>query len=152
MKRYLLEIKSIIYSRAVLVIKLISVDGDNSRKRPNSVEEYVARYPKDVQDILKKIRQVIKEAAPEAEETISYGMPAYKLNGPLVYFAAFKNHIGFYAIPSGISAFEKQLSPYKRGKGSVQFQINEPIPYDLIREIVKFRAKENMELKWGAVD
>ncbi len=152
MKRYLSEIKSIMYLRAALVVKLISVDGDNSRTRPNSVEEYMARYPKDVQDILKKIRQVIKEAAPEAEETISYGMPSYKLNGPLVYFAAFKNHIGFYAIPSGISAFENQLSPYKRGKGSVQFQIKEPIPYDLIREIVKFRAKENMELKLGDID
>ena len=92
------------------------------------------------------MRQTIKKAAPEAVEAISYQMPTFKLNGKnLVYFAAFKNHIGFYPIPSGIEAFKKELSSYKQGKGSVQFPIEKPIPYDLVKEIVIFRMKENLE-------
>ncbi len=109
------------------------------------MDEYIAAFPKEVQDILERLRQAIREAAPEAEETISYGMPAFKLNGPLVYFAAFKNHIGFYPTSSGITVFHKEISSYKQGRGSVQFPINEPVPFDLVKKIVKFRAKENID-------
>lgn len=109
-----------------------------------NVNEYIATFPEEIQQILKTIRTLITESAPEAEESISYGMPAYKLNKkPLVYFAAFKNHIGFYATPSGHSQFAEELSRYKQGKGSVQFPIDQPMPFDLIRRIVKFRAQEN---------
>jgi cellulose biosynthesis protein BcsQ len=100
--------------------------------------------PRD-QEILEKIRKVIKEAAPEAEEKISYQMPAFVLRGNLVYFAACKNHIGFYPTPSGINAFKNELSEYKGAKGSVQFPLNKPIPYELIRKIVKFRVVENIK-------
>ena len=94
------------------------------------------------------MRQTIRKAAPEAVETISYQMPTFKLNGRgLVYFAGFKNHVGFYPIPSGIAAFEKELSPYKQGKGSVQFPMDKPVPYDLVRKIVIFRMKQNLESK-----
>ena len=110
----------------------------------NTVEDYIKKLPDGVQGLLIKIQQIIKEKAPESVETISYGMPAYKLNNrPLVYFAAYKNHIGFYATPTGHQKFIKELSGYKQGKGSVQFPINEPIPYDLIGRIVEFRVKEN---------
>ena len=109
-----------------------------------SVNAYIATFPKEVQEILEKIRATIIKKAPSAIESISYGMPAYKTNGkPLVYFAGYKKHIGFYATPTGHSAFNDELSKYKQGKGSVQFQINEPIPYDLIAKIVSFRVKEN---------
>ena len=109
-----------------------------------SVEEYMATFPKEVQLLLEKIRQIILKTAPKATESISYGMPAYKLNGkPLVYFGGYKKHIGFYATPTGHSAFSEELSKYKQGKGSVQFPINQPIPHDLIAKIVAFRAKEN---------
>jgi len=110
----------------------------------NSIDIYIASFPDDVREILKRIRHLVLKYAPEAEESITYGMPAYKTNGkPLVYFAAFKNHIGLYATPSGHSAFEEELSVYKRGKGSVQFPLNKPIPYDLIRRIIEFRVIEN---------
>ena len=109
-----------------------------------TVDEYIAAFPGDVQQKLEQIRKTIKEAAPEAAELISYGMPGYKLNKkPLVYFAAFKNHIGFYATPSGHSKFSAELSKYKQGKGSVQFPLNEPLPFDLVRRIALFRASEN---------
>ncbi|MGI0029855.1 MAG: iron chaperone [Nitrososphaera sp.] len=108
------------------------------------MDEYIKTFPKDVQGILEKMRQTIRKVAPEATEAISYQMPTFKLNGKnLVHFAAFKNHIGFYPIPSGIEAFKKELSPYKQGKGSVQFPIDRPIPYDLVKKIVIFRVKEN---------
>ncbi|MFT4017138.1 MAG: DUF1801 domain-containing protein [Agriterribacter sp.] len=111
-----------------------------------SVEEYISNAPGEVQDLLKKIRAVIHKAAPDADEAISYGMPAFSIQGkPLVYFAAFKNHIGFYATPSGHTAFEKELSKYKQGKGSVQFPLDKPIPFSLITKIVKFRLKEVKE-------
>ncbi|MGI0024288.1 MAG: iron chaperone [Nitrososphaera sp.] len=98
------------------------------------MDEYIKTFPKDVQGILEKMRQTIRKVAPEATEAISYQMPTFKLNGKnLVHFAAFKNHIGFYPIPSGIEAFKKELSPYKQGKGSVQFPIDRPIPYDLVK-------------------
>ena len=110
-----------------------------------SVDEYIDEFPVDVQKILRQIRAIIKETAPCAVESISYGMPAYKLYGkPLVYFAGFKNHIGFYATPSGHSAFSEELSQYKQGKGSVQFQLDKPIPYGLVGKSVKFRVKENL--------
>jgi uncharacterized protein YdhG (YjbR/CyaY superfamily) len=109
----------------------------------NAVDEYIAKFPKDVQAVLQKIRQTIHEAAPEASETISYQMPAFKLNGKnLVYFAAWKKHIGFYATPSGNEAFKKELALYKSAKGSVQFPLDEPMPYELIKKMVKFRIQE----------
>nr|MBK9653292.1 DUF1801 domain-containing protein [Bacteroidota bacterium] len=111
-----------------------------------TVDEYILAQEKAVQAILNKIRSVIKKAAPTAIESISYGMPAYKTNGkPLVYFAAFKNHIGFYATPTGHTKFKKELSIYKQGKGSVQFPLDNNIPYELIERIVVFRFKENEE-------
>lgn len=113
---------------------------------PKTTDEYIAGFPVDIQLILNQIRAIILQAAPEAEESISYGMPAYKLKGKvLVYFAGFKNHIGFYATPSGHTEFAKELSKYKQGKGSVQFPLSQPIPYELIAQIVEFRVFENLE-------
>ncbi len=110
----------------------------------NTVDDYIAGFPKKTQSILKKIRNLILSNAPDAAESMAYAMPAYKTKGkPLVYFAAYKNHIGFYATPTGHKAFEAELSAYKQGKGSVQFPLNKPMPYDLIARIVKFRVKEN---------
>ena len=109
-----------------------------------SIDEYIATFPEATQKILKKIRATIKAAAPEAEEKISYQMPTFTLKGNLVHFAAFKNHIGFYPTPTGIEKFKKELSVYERAKGSVQFPLDKPIPYDLISKIVKFRVKENL--------
>lgn len=112
----------------------------------NNIEEYFKKYPKGVQELLEQIRVTIRRIAPTAEESISYGMPAYKLYGkPLVYFAAYENHIGFYATPTGHSAFSKELSKYKQGKGSVQFPLDQAIPLNLISKIVKYRVKENLE-------
>ena len=110
-----------------------------------NVDEYISNQKPEIQILLNQIRQTIKEAAPEAEEVISYQMPAYKFYGILVYFAAFKNHIGFYAKPNGHSEFKDELSAYKQGKGSVQFPLNKPIPFDLISKIVKFRVNENFK-------
>ncbi|WP_127137337.1 iron chaperone [Flagellimonas oceanensis] len=113
----------------------------------NEIEQYISRFPEEVQQLLQKIRTIIKETAPMATEEIVYGMPGYKTNGkPLVYFAGYKNHIGFYATPSGHEAFQKELSKYKQGKGSVQFPLNQPIPFDLIEQIVLFRVEENANL------
>ena len=110
------------------------------------INEYIAGFPESVRGILEALRATIKEAAPGAEETISYAIPAFKLKGRmLVYFAGFKNHIGLYPAPRGNEAFKKELSGYKGGKGTVQFPLNEPIPFPLITKIVKFRAKENLE-------
>lgn len=113
--------------------------------KPTSVNEYIAGFPKATQTLLKQLRATIKKAAPHAEELISYQMPAYKYNGPLVYFAAYNNHIGFYPTPSGIEAFKKELLVYKGSKGAVQFPLNEKLPLDLITKIVKYRVKENSE-------
>ena len=110
----------------------------------NDIEKYISQFPEGVQDILRKIRALVKAHAPGAEESMAYGMPAYKTNKkPLVYFAAFKNHIGFYATPSGHAEFQEELSRYKQGKGSVQFPLNQAMPYELIEKIVKFRVEEN---------
>lgn len=111
-------------------------------KKYNSINEYITDFPENVTAILTKIRNCIKESAPNSEETISYNMPAFKQKKVLVYFAAFKNHIGFYALPSGNRAFQKEISKYKTGKGSIQFSLNEEIPYDLIKKIVAFRVRE----------
>jgi len=121
------------------------VAGVKQVKTPyKTIDGYIKTFPANIQEILEKIRQTIREASPEAIETISYQMPAFKLNGKtLVYFAAFKNHIGFYPIPSGIEAFKKELAPYIKGKGTVQFPLNKPVPYDLVKRIVIFRAREN---------
>lgn len=109
-----------------------------------TVDEYINSFPEDVQVLLTQIRGIIKSNAPVAAEGIAYGMPAYKMNGkPLVYFAGFKKHIGFYATPTGHAAFADELSTYKQGKGSVQFSLDKPIPLDLIKRIVVFRVEEN---------
>lgn len=111
-------------------------------KKISTVEEYIHSFPEDTGELLRQVRALVRTCVPEAVESISYGMPAYKLNGrPLVYFAAFKNHIGLYATPSGHAAFAEELSRYKQGRGSVQFPLNEPLPFDLIARIVKFRAE-----------
>jgi uncharacterized protein YdhG (YjbR/CyaY superfamily) len=109
------------------------------------IDEYIASQTPELQALLEQMRQTIKKAAPEADEVISYGMPAFKYHGMLVYFAAYKNHIGFYATPTGHSEFEKELSVYKQGKGSVQFPLKQPLPLDLISRIVQFRVKENLK-------
>lgn len=107
-----------------------------------NIEDYINSFPQDKIELLQQIRATIRQAAPEAIESISYGMPAYKLNGKaLVYFAGFKNHIGFYATPQGHQAFAKELSKYKQGKGSVQFPLTAPMPLTLIAKIVKYKAK-----------
>lgn len=118
-------------------------------KSANTCEEYILQFPSETQEILNQLRELIKTAAPDAIESISYGMPAYKtFKKPLVYFAGYDKHIGLYATPSGHREFEKELSKYKQGKGSVQFPLDQPIPYDLIKRIVEFRVKENQE-KYG---
>jgi uncharacterized protein YdhG (YjbR/CyaY superfamily) len=111
---------------------------------PKDIDEYIAGFPKDVQELLEKIRTTIREAAPDAEEAIKYRMPTFTLKGNLVHFAAFKNHIGFYPAPRGIEAFQEELSAYEGAKGSVRFPLDQPIPYDLIGRIVKFRVKETL--------
>jgi len=117
-------------------------------KQFKTIDDYIKIFPQDVESILERMRQTIRKAAPEAVESISYQMPTFKLNGKnLVYFAGYKNHIGFYPVPSGIRAFKKELSQYKTGKGSVQFPIDKPVPYDLVKKIVMFRVKENMKKK-----
>jgi uncharacterized protein YdhG (YjbR/CyaY superfamily) len=113
-----------------------------------SIDEYIRSFPKDVRVILEEVRRTIREAAPGAVETISYQMPAFRLNGRiLVYFAAWKNHIGFYPTPSGTEAFEKDLSQYRRAKGSVQFPLDLPMPLDLITRIVQYRVREVLDRK-----
>ena len=112
---------------------------------PGDIDEYIAGFPPDVQEKLEEIRAVIREAAPGATEKISYRMPTFFLGGNLVHFAAYEQHIGFYPTPSAIEKFSEQLSAYKGGKGSVQFPLNQPVPYDLVRQIVAFRVRENLE-------
>ncbi len=111
---------------------------------PQTIDEYIAGFSADVQEVLQKIRKTIQEAAPDATEKISYQMPTFYLKGNLVHFAAFKEHIGFYPVPTGIEKFKKELSVYKQGKGSVQFPMDQPMPYELITKIVKFRVRENL--------
>ena len=115
------------------------------KRQFKTMDEFISAFPKNVQDILEELRQTIQDSAPDAKETISYQMPAFKLNGNLVYFAAFKNHIGFYPTSSAISEFKKELSHYEVAKGTARFPIDGPIPFDLIRKIVKYRVKQNLE-------
>ncbi|MEO6230998.1 MAG: DUF1801 domain-containing protein [Ferruginibacter sp.] len=116
-----------------------------AKTKTTPIDEYIATFSKDTQKILEKLRVVISKAAPGAEETISYGIPTFTLKGNLVHFAGYKNHIGFYPAPSGIVAFKKELSVYDGAKGSIKFPINQPLPFDLIAKIVKFRVAENLE-------
>ena len=116
-----------------------------SPKQFKTIDEYITTVPEDVQEILKKMRKVIQEAAPEAEEAISYGMPTFKLNGNLVHFAAYETHIGFYPAPSGINAFKEEISEYKSSKGAVQFPLDKAVPYDLVEKMVIFRVQENLQ-------
>ncbi len=119
-----------------------------SKSQPKTTDEYIAKFPKTVRDVLEELRQSIRQSAPEAEETISYEMPAFKLKGRnFVYFAAWKNHVGFYPGAAAIEAFKKDLSSYKQAKGSVQFRYDKPMPFDLVKRIVKFRIEENESKK-----
>jgi uncharacterized protein YdhG (YjbR/CyaY superfamily) len=123
---------------------------NTSARKFKDIPEYIALAPRSIQKTLKQIRVTIREASPEAVESISYGMPAYKVNGkPLAYFAAFEHHIGFYALPSGHSAFKKELAQYKQGKGSVQFPTDRPIPLALIEKMVKFNTARNQPKRTG---
>jgi len=112
---------------------------------PQDIDEYIASFPKDIQEILEKVRTTIRQAAPDAEETIKYQMPTFTLKGNLVHFGAFKKHIGFYPTPTGTEEFKNELSVYEGAKGSVRFPLDKPIPFDLISRIVEFREKENLE-------
>jgi uncharacterized protein YdhG (YjbR/CyaY superfamily) len=111
--------------------------------KAETIDEYIAAFPPNVQKKLKEIRSAIRTSAPEAEEKISYAIPTYTLNGNLVHFAAFKNHVGFYPTPNGIEAFKKELSQYEGGKGTVQFPLDKPLPIALIKKIVKHRVRQN---------
>ena len=111
--------------------------------KPKNAGDYIAAFPEDTRVLLEQVRQAIRAAAPDAEEVISYAMPAYKQNGILVYFAGYQNHIGFYPTASGIANFQDEIVPYKSSKGAVQFPIDEPMPLDLITKIVQFRLKED---------
>lgn len=113
--------------------------------KPATIDEYIYIFPKEVQLTLNELRRVIINEAPDVKETINYGIPTFKLNGNLVHFAAYKNHIGFYPGSSGVNYFSHKLKQYKCSKGTIQFPINQPLPYDLIKEIVRFRVKENLE-------
>jgi uncharacterized protein YdhG (YjbR/CyaY superfamily) len=117
---------------------------DKQKASSRSIDEYIAAFPKDIQAILEELRATIRAAAPDAEERISYQMPTFALKGTLVYFAAHKNHVGFYPTPSGIEAFQRELSPYEVSKGAVRFPIGQPLPVDVIGRIVKFRVTENL--------
>ena len=112
-------------------------------KTPKDIDEYIAGFPKDVQKLLKKIRTTIKKAAPKAEEAISYQMPTFRLNGNLVHFAAYKNHIGLYPAPRAVAEFKKELERYGSSKATIKFSMDEPIPFDLISRIVEFRVKQS---------
>jgi uncharacterized protein YdhG (YjbR/CyaY superfamily) len=109
----------------------------------HSIDEYIRTFPKDVQDKLQALRKTIRKAAPSAEETISYGIPTFDLDGHLVHFAAYKKHIGFYPTSSGVRVFKKELSIYKTSKGTVQFPVGKPLPLALVSKIVRFRVSEN---------
>ena len=112
---------------------------------PRNIDEYIAGCPENVRETLEEIRAIIRKAAPGAEEKISYHMPAFDLNGILVYFAAQTRHIGFYPTSSGVTAFQKELGSYKSSKGAIQFPLDQPLPLELIDRIVKFRVRENAE-------
>ena len=112
---------------------------------PENIDEYIAGFPKDIQELLQKVRATIRKAAPDAEEAIKYQIPTFTLKGNLVHFAAFKNHIGFYPTPTGIEAFQEELSDYEVTKGTIRFPLDKPIPFDLISRIVELRVRETLE-------
>lgn len=114
-------------------------------KSAETIDEYISEFPKETQKILERIRKTVRKAAPNAVEAIKYNIPTFVLNGNLVHFGAFKNHVGFYPAPTGIKEFEKELSIYKQGKGSAQFPLDQPMPLNLITKIVEFRVKQNLE-------
>lgn len=118
---------------------------NSAQTTPQTIDDYIAGFPPDVQEILEKIRVTIRQAAPEAAEAIKYQIPTFTLQGNLVHFAAFKKHIGFYPTPTGTEKFQEALSIYESGKGSVRFPLDKPIPYDLITDIVRFRVQESLE-------
>ncbi len=118
---------------------------DKTKPKFATIDEYIRSFPEPVHKMLQELREVIRKQAPQAQEKISYQMPAYFLNGRLLYFAAFSGHIGFYPMASGIEAFESELSEYKHAKGSVQFPIGKPLPIKLIKKIIKFRVGENLK-------
>lgn len=120
---------------------------ENTKNSFTSIDEYIATFPAEIQKILQEFRAVVHETAPQAAEKISYQMPTFALNGNLVHFAAFKKHIGFYPTPSGTEAFQQELSAYKTAKGSIQFPLDQPMPWELIRKIVAFRVAENLRKK-----
>ncbi len=121
----------------------------SAQTAPKNIDEYISGFTPEVQEILQKIRATIRKAAPDAQETIKYQMPTFTLNGNLVYFASFKNHIGFYPPVTGDKALEKLLSVYEGPKGSLKFPLDEPIPYDLIKKIVEVSVRENLERAWA---
>ncbi len=112
---------------------------------PKDIDQYISIFPEDIQEILQEIRSTIQQAAPGAEETISYQMPTFRLKGNLVHFAAYKKHIGFYPAPSGIERFKNRLTDYETSKGAIRFPLDKPIPLDLVSDIVAFRVSENLE-------
>jgi uncharacterized protein YdhG (YjbR/CyaY superfamily) len=112
--------------------------------KPQNIDEYIEQFPLEIQEILQELRHTIRDAAPEAQEKLSYQMPTFALHGNLVHFAAYKNHIGFYPTPSGIEGFENELSLYESSKGAVKFPIDQPLPLELIGRIVNFRVEENL--------
>jgi uncharacterized protein YdhG (YjbR/CyaY superfamily) len=118
---------------------------ETNKTIPKDIDEYIASFSKNIQEILEKLRATIRKAAPEAKEIINYQIPTFTLKGNLVHFTAFKKHIGFYPTSTGIEAFKKELSAYEGAKGSVKFPLDKPIPFDLISKIVTFRVKENLE-------
>jgi uncharacterized protein YdhG (YjbR/CyaY superfamily) len=120
---------------------------DTTPKAYSTIDEYIAGFPAEIQEKLREMRRVIHETAPEATEKISYQMPTFFLNGNLVHFAAFKNHIGFYPAPTGLDAFKDEIAQYPNSKGAVQFPLDRPIPFDLVRRIVVFRREENLKKK-----
>lgn len=118
---------------------------ENEKKQYGSIDEYIQSFPTDIQEKLEEMRAAIRAVVPEAGEKISYQMPTFTLNGNLVHFAVFKNHIGFYPTPTGVEAFEDELKPYKSAKGSVQFPLDKPLPVDLISRMVQYRVEENLK-------
>src|SRR5690606_42063368 len=115
------------------------------------INEYISEFPDEIKAVMEQIRETIQQAAPGAKEAIKYGMPTFILNGNLVHFAAYKNHIGFYPAPSGIDAFIEELADYRTGQGTIQFPIDQPIPFNLVKKVVEFRVKENLGKQKGKV-
>jgi uncharacterized protein YdhG (YjbR/CyaY superfamily) len=125
----------------------VSRSQNSTQKGFKTVDEYIASHPKKVQNILQELRQTVKEVAPEAKEVISYQMPAFKQNGVLVWFAAFKSHVGFFPKVSAIEAFKQELSGYELSKGTIRFPLDKPMPLELIKKIVRYRLEEDSKLK-----